>query len=215
MKVLITGSNGFIGKNLSLHLSSCGHKIIEYEYQNDKFPNVASCDWVIHCGAISSTTETDVEKILKLNYEFTIKLLQLCVKKEVNFQYASSASVYGSRNNFKETSKKFPQSPYAWSKYLIDRFIFEKNWNKKKYNIQIQGFRYFNVYGPHEEHKKDQASPITKFTIQAKKTGIIKIFENSENYKRDFICVGDVCKIHEKMLKKKVSPVLSTISGAK
>ena len=89
MKILITGTKGFIGKNLSLHLNSCGHKIIEYEYKKDKFPNINYCDWVIHCGAISSTTETNVEKILKLNYEFTIKLFKLCVKKEVNFQYAS------------------------------------------------------------------------------------------------------------------------------
>ena len=65
--------------------------------------------------------------------------------------------------------------------------------------ITIQGFRYFNVYGPNEDHKGEQASPIHKFTEQAK-VGNIKLFENSENYKRDFVCVSDICEIHEKML---------------
>ena len=65
--------------------------------------------------------------------------------------------------------------------------------------IIVQGFRYFNVYGPNENHKGNQASPIHKFTEQAK-TGKIKLFENSENYKRDFVCVSDICEVHEKML---------------
>jgi ADP-L-glycero-D-manno-heptose 6-epimerase len=58
----------------------------------------------------------------------------------------------------------------------------------------------FNVYGPYEDHKGNQASPYTKFTTQAKQSKIINVFENSEDYKRDFVCVDDICAIHEKML---------------
>ena len=106
-----------------------------------------------------------------------------------------------------------PQTPYAWSKYLIDRYIINKELYKKKFKILIQGFRYFNVYGPHEEHKGSQASPITKFSIQAKKTGIIKLFEGSKNYKRDFICVSDVCRVHKQMLELKVNGIFNVGTG--
>ena len=81
MKIIITGSAGFIGKNLALHLKSCGHEIVKYEYKENVLPDITSSNWVIHCGAITSTTETRVEKILKQNYEFTINLLNLCDRK--------------------------------------------------------------------------------------------------------------------------------------
>ena len=70
---------------------------------------------------------------------------------------------------------------------------------QQEHKIIVQGFRYFNVYGQFEDHKGDQASPITKFFKQAK-TGTITLFENSDNYKRDFIYVGDCCNIHRYML---------------
>ena len=80
---------------------------------------------------------------------------------------------------------------------MFDRYItyLAGNWP-----IRVQGFRYFNVYGPHEDHKGDQASPYYKFEKQAKDTGVIKIFEGSENYSRDFVPVETVCKIHRHFL---------------
>jgi ADP-L-glycero-D-manno-heptose 6-epimerase len=103
-----------------------------------------------------------------------------------------------------------PQSPYAWSKYLFDRFVMQHNGD---FNILVQGFRYFNVYGQLEDHKKDQASPYTKFTKQAKENGVINVFENSSEYKRDFVCVEDLCQVHEKMLNVDKSDIWNIGTG--
>ena len=197
MKILVTGYQGFIGQNLCAYLSLCGHEVEGWEYMENAVPDPSGYDWVIHLGAISSTTCTDVEQILSQNYENSMRLLQACDTMGTNFQYASSASVYGTTTHFTEDGPLLPQSPYAWSKYLFDRFVMQHNGD---FNILVQGFRYFNVYGPLEEHKEDQASPYTKFTKQAKENRVINVFENSEDYKRDFICVDDICAIHEKML---------------
>lgn len=196
MRILITGSNGFIGKNLGPYLAHKGHDVEGYDYIDGRFPDPKEYDRVIHLGAISDTTEKDVDKILKQNYEFSIKMLELCDTFGVTFMYASSASVYGSNTEFKENSPVNPQSPYAWSKYLFDRFV----QSITEYQVNVQGFRFFNVYGPGEEHKGDQKSVFHKFKEQAIETKKINVFENSENIHRDFIHVGDVCQILEKFL---------------
>lgn len=208
MKILITGHKGFIGQNLFKHLVHNAHTVEGYDYVSKEFPDVSKYDQVIHLGAISSTVETNVEKLMTMNYDFSTKLLQACEESGVNFQYASSASVYGNTKNFKEDSPKSPQSAYAWSKFLFDRTV-----QSKTYKITVQGFRYFNVYGAHEEHKGDQSSPVTKFIHQAKKTGIIKLFKKSENYQRDFVCVTDVCEIHQQMLTKNISGIFNVGTG--
>jgi ADP-L-glycero-D-manno-heptose 6-epimerase len=159
-------------------------------------PHTEGYDWCIHLGAISSTTYTDVNQILEQNFEFSVRLAQVCENFGTNLQYASSASVYGPTTHFTENGPLLPQSPYAWSKYLFDRFL---NQYINEFEIKIQGFRYFNVYGEGEEHKGDQASPYSKFTKQAKEDGLITLFEGSDKYLRDFVCIDDICKLHEKM----------------
>ena len=193
MKILITGHEGFVGKNLAPFLDK-ENELFGYEWNPESLPDVSGYDWVIHLGAISSTTERDVDKVMLQNYEFSKWLFNQCNLNGVNFQYASSASVYGTNTDFNEDAPKQPQSYYATSKYLFDRWIMQQ-----EHKIIVQGFRYFNVYGQFEDHKGDQASPITKFFNQAK-TGTITLFENSDNYKRDFIYVGDCCNIHRYML---------------
>ena len=193
MKILITGHEGFVGKNLAPFLDK-ENELFGYEWNPESLPDVSGYDWVIHLGAISSTTERDVDKVMLQNYEFSKWLFNQCNINGVNFQYASIASVYGTNTDFNEDAPKQPQSYYATSKYLFDRWIMQQ-----EHKIIVQGFRYFNVYGQFEDHKGDQASPITKFFNQAK-TGTITLFENSDNYKRDFIYVGDCCNIHRYML---------------
>ena len=82
-----------------------------------------------------------------------------------------------------------------------------------EFKVLVQGYRYFNVYGNNEESKGDQASPVTKFANQAK-TGKIKLFENSDQYLRDFVCVDDVCEVHSKMMNKDVSGIFNVGTGA-
>ena len=197
MKILVTGYKGFIGQHAVKKLTHLNIPYVTYEW-GEVFPSLNDITHIMHFGAISSTTETNVERIMIQNYDSTTNLMQLCMKNNIHFQYSSSASVYGLGTDFKETAPVDPRSPYAWSKYLIERF---HNKNANAFNITIQGFRYFNVYGDHgEEHKGNQASPYHTFRKQLKETGVIKIFENSENYIRDFIHVNQVLNIQFKFL---------------
>lgn len=191
MKILITGNKGFIGQNM-YHAFNGIHDIMTYDW-GDPIPNFKDRDLVIHLGAITSTTETDVDKVLDQNYDFSRWLINACQEFKIDFQYASSASVYGKGSEFKEDSPLDPRTPYAWSKLLFERYV-EKM--KDRWTIKVQGFRYFNVYGPYEDHKGDQASPYHKFDQQAVETGVIKLFKGSENFKRDFIHVDEIIDIH-------------------
>jgi len=208
MKIMITGYKGFIGQNMVNALKD-KHELTVFEW-GEPLPDLRGHDWCIHLGACSSTTETDVDKVLSQNYDFTRFLLNACQENGVNFQFASSASVYGLGKEFKETTPPSPQSPYAYSKYLVERYIegFRSRWN-----ITIQVFRYFNVYGPHEDHKGEQASPYHKFEKQAKETGVIRIFEGSENYLRDFVPVNRVIEVHELMMEKNISGLWNLGTG--
>ena len=192
MKILITGYKGFIGQNMVNALKD-EHELTLFEWGDD-LPEFAGHDWCIHLGAISSTTETDIHKILTQNYDFSRYVINACNDNNVQLQYASSASIYGRYLKFTENSSPDPLSPYAWSKYLFERYA---HGFKDKWSVRVQGFRYFNVYGPFEDHKGEQASPYHKFEKQAKETGIIKIFEGSEYFLRDFVPVERVIEIHK------------------
>lgn len=206
MKILITGHRGFIGQNMAAALKD-EHELSYYEW-GDAPPDFTNLDWCIHLGAISSTNEKDVEKIMRQNHDFSCLILLACIENKVNLQYASSASVYGLGNNFREDAPPQPASPYAWSKYLFDRSVMSQNFT----NIRVQGFRYFNVYGPHEDHK-DQPSPHHRFTKQAEQTGVIKLFEGSDQYLRDFVPVSEVIDIHKKFFNVNESGIWNVGTG--
>ncbi len=209
MKILITGNKGFIGQNMVNRLNHT-FSLYGYELNSNDLPDVRGMDKVIHFGAISSTTERDVDKIINVNLEFSRWLYEECCKHGVHFQYSSSASVYGQTQHFTEDGPLRPESPYAWSKYLFDRWL----WHEQVVHpITVQGFRYFNVYGQHEDHKGDQASPYHKFKKQALQDNEIKIFEDSENYKRDFVCVDDVCECHLRMFDIEENGVFNVGTG--
>lgn len=207
MRILVTGHRGFIGQNIMASLLNDGHEVYGYEW-NEQIPNIKSFDWVIHLGAISSTTETNVRKILDQNVVFTIELIEKCIEHNVNMQFASSASVYGQYNIFKEDVRPHPINHYARSKYLIEEYIRTRN-----APIIIQTFRYFNVYGHGEEHKGNQASPYTQFEKQAIENSVIKVFEGSENCKRDFIHVSKIVELHKKFFNIKESGVWNFGTG--
>ena len=210
MKILLTGHKGFIGSNMLKSLVD--HEVTTFDW-GDPLPDVAGHQWVIHMGANSSTTERNIEKIMMQNVDFSVWLLRECIKNGVDFQYSSSASVYGLRtSNFTEDAPVDPRNPYAWTKYLLERHV-ENIPVKDRKGIRIQGFRYFNVYGSNEDHKKDMASPYHKFAKQFKETGKIRLFENSENYFRDFVPVEQVCQTHIDFLSVKESGVWNIGTG--
>lgn len=201
MKILVTGHKGFIGSNMIKALSAENHTVTGYEW-GEQFPDF-DFDVVIHMGAISSTNEKDVDKVMRQNYEFTMKLASLCEENNCMLQYSSSASVYGNGPIFSEDASVDPKSAYAWSKYLCERYIM----NSKFKNI-TQGFRYFNVYGPGEGHKS-QPSPYEAFSRQS----TIKLFNGSDRIKRDFVPVETVVRTHIEFLKVPESGIWNIGSG--
>ncbi len=187
--IILTGYNGFIGKAFASVLDPDNIYRVEAEgaFQFlEEYEKWDTVDLIIHQGAISSTTETDLNKIHKYNVEFSVELFKKAIEYQIPVKYASSASVYGQMEQIIN-----PLNYYALSKVAVDYWVMD-HINEFK---SVQGFRYFNVYGEGEEHKGNQASPVSKFTKQVQETGTIKLFENSDMYFRDFICVEDVVAI--------------------
>ena len=83
-KIVITGHKGFVGSYIANYLQSKDHEVEGFEWVEHVVPDVSAYDWVIHCGAISDTTERDVDKVWAHNYEFTLRLLQVCENYNTN-----------------------------------------------------------------------------------------------------------------------------------
>jgi ADP-L-glycero-D-manno-heptose 6-epimerase len=178
MKVLITGTNGFIGKNLKKALKK--HQILSIN--EDIFD---SSDWiqilhdkvwefqpevVYHIGACSNTLEQDVNYMMVVNYEFTKHLSDICLSLGIPLIYSSSAANYG-------TNGKYPSNLYGWSKYAAEDYVLSNG------GVSL---RYFNVYGPGEEHKEKMAS------VAYQMYNLSKAYLFPGQPKRDFIYVDDV-----------------------
>lgn len=197
MKVLVTGSEGFIGKNMTAFLGRQPFWQVDgYDWHPKDWPDVRDYDWVVHLGAIADMTEMDVEKVMVQNYDFSKYIFKECNRLGVNLQYASSSSVYGNTNNFEEYAPCHPQTPYAWSKYLFDRWVFEQ-----EHKIFVQGFRYFNVYGKWMHLRGRRANAIHKWREQARRQGYIEVWETADQVFRDWTWVGDVCQLQLDFIK--------------
>lgn len=205
--ILVTGAAGFIGSNFVKYLNSLGITDIcvsDYLTNGKQYINLRDCVWssyvtpdridasllrkikyVFHFGAISDTTVWNGELVMERNYNYTVDLITKCIQLNIPISYSSSASVYGNGAG--------PLNLYAWSKWLVDRWVTEKLSINPR--LRIQGFRYFNVWGPGEWHKGSQASPHHQFEQQALDRGEIRIFVGSENCLRDFVNVTQVCMI--------------------
>ena len=187
--IIVTGSKGFIGQNF---LKALKDKEIKEVEKNDSwhfrqtFNDWNKVELILHQGAISHTTSTNLKALQHFNVEFSQWILQQAIKYQIPIKYASSASVYGHT-----LTDMNPLNYYAISKLTVDYWI-QDHINEFSF---IQAFRYFNVYGEGEENKGDQASPISKFTKQVKEDGKIKLFEGSDKFLRDFVFVDDVVDI--------------------
>jgi ADP-L-glycero-D-manno-heptose 6-epimerase len=188
--IIVTGDKGFIGKNFKKYLFN--EELIGVDLEDtwsflQLFDDWENVDLIIHQGAVSSTTEKDIRHIYNLNIDYTLSLFEVAIKYGIPVKYASSASIYGNKND----GTANPLNQYAISKLQIDYWVQD---NMDKFPL-IQGFRYFNVYGDHENNKGNQASPVSKFTKQVKEKGYLELFEGSEKFLRDFICVDDLVEI--------------------
>ena len=189
MRILITGYKGFIGQNMVKALAD--HDLSLYEWGDPSY-DLSGLDQVIHLGAISDTRCENWPALRQQNVDFTTNLMRRCQTHRVPLQIASSASVYGLHNTtFRESDPVAPANMYARSKVMVEAYF-----KQMKPASPVQLFRYFNVYGPHEDHKGDQASPFHKFRQQAKQ-GEIRIFKGSDEFRRDFVPVQTVIDVHK------------------
>ena len=221
--IIVTGAAGFIGSNLVKALNDVGRTdIVAVDDLTDgrKFRNLADCeimdyfdkdefleqvsfgyeipdriDAVFHQGACSDTTEWDGKFMLRNNFGFSKTLLHYCVDRSIPFIYASSAAVYGDGAVFREGREhEVPLNVYGYSKFLFDQYVRSL---MPDIDSQVVGLRYFNVYGPREQHKGSMASVVWHFNEQLRAEGRIRLFEGCDGYangeqRRDFVYVGDV-----------------------
>lgn len=183
-KILLTGSKGFIGQNLKIELIKQGFDVLEIN--EDIF---LSKGWkvdlllllirnkpevIFHVGACSDTLEKDVNYMMTLNFEFTKILVDWSLQNDSKLIYSSSAASYGENN-------LYPSNLYGWSKYVAEQYVISNN------GI---GLRYFNVYGPKEEHKGKMASVAYQSYVKNMIGEECKLFPKKPT--RDFVYVKDI-----------------------
>ena len=173
---------------------------------------------VLHQGACSDTMEHNGQYMMANNYRYSLELLDFCLDQEVPFLYASSASVYGGGRVFQE-SREFeaPLNVYGYSKFLFDQVV-RRRLAETDFHAQVAGFRYFNVYGPREQHKDRMASVAFHFFNQYQAEGKVKLFEGCDGYgngeqRRDFVFIDDVVKVNLHFLDQGASGIFNLGTG--
>jgi len=234
--IVVTGGAGFIGSNIVKGLNEAGEEdilvvdnlsnaekhlnlnslsIADYIDKDDflqklnKFKNVSA---IFHQGACSSTTEQDGKYMMSNNYEYSKNLLNYSLENSIDFLYASSASVYGNGDaGFVEKREaEYPLNVYGFSKFAFDNYVRRVLPQVKS---QVLGLRYFNVYGPQENHKGRMASVAFHLFHQLQETGKMKLFEGSGHFRRDFIHVADTVKINLHFYESKTSGIFNAGTG--
>jgi ADP-L-glycero-D-manno-heptose 6-epimerase len=195
-------------RNISKHLI---HALIPLENTVEALDAYADeITAVFHLGAISTTTETDADKILNNNFTLSAALWGRCIEYNISFIYASSAATYGDGAcGFEDTftqdslSQLRPLNPYGWSKHLFDRWVCHQVENGLPTPPQWAGLKFFNVYGPNETHKGSQKSVVASLVPQILETGTAKLFKSYHpdyadgGQLRDFVYVDDCVGVME------------------
>ncbi|MCO5398308.1 ADP-glyceromanno-heptose 6-epimerase [Ralstonia soli] len=225
MTIIVTGAAGFIGANIVKGLNARGETdiiAVDNLTRADKFKNIVDCqisDYldktefverfargefgkvraIFHEGACSDTMETDGRYMMENNYRYSLAVMRACLDQGVQFLYASSAATYGASETFREEPEfERPLNVYGYSKLLFDQVVRRVMPTALS---QIVGFRYFNVYGPREQHKGRMASVAFHNFNQFRSEGTVKLFGEYNGYPqggqmRDFVSVEDVVKVN-------------------
>ncbi|GAB7219011.1 ADP-glyceromanno-heptose 6-epimerase [Vibrio comitans] len=174
-------------------------------------------DAVFHQGACSATTEWDGKYMMLNNYEYSKELLHYCLERQIPFLYASSAATYGETDTFKEEKEyEGALNVYGYSKQQFDNYVRRLVEDAEAHGetlSQITGFRYFNVYGPREQHKGSMASVAFHLNNQLNAGENPKLFAGSEHFKRDFVYVGDVAAVNLWFLENSISGIFNLGTG--
>ncbi len=226
-RIVVTGAAGFIGSNIIQGLNARGITdiiAVDDMTQGDKFLNLADLqiddyvdasvfydaltqgkygkiEAVFHEGACSDTMESNGRFMMQNNYTLSCQLWEACQSQAIRLLYASSAAVYGGSDTFIESPQfERPLNVYGYSKLLFDQWI-RRQTSQFSQKTQVVGFRYFNVYGPREQHKGRMASVAFHQFNQFKKEGMVKLFGAYDGYAagqqlRDFVYIDDVVAVN-------------------
>lgn len=243
MSFIVTGAAGFIGANIVKGLNKRGITdilAVDNLTKSDKFTNLADnviADYldkrtfidlvkkgaietpeaIFHEGACSDTMELDGHYMMENNYRYTLELFNWCQEQKIPFIYASSAATYGASDVFVEdVAYEKPLNVYGYSKYLFDQVL--RREMKEGLTAPVAGLRYFNVYGPMEQHKGRMASVAFHQYFQFKKDGKVKLFEGCLGYgngeqKRDFVYIDDVVDVNMFCLDKEITGIYNCGTG--
>ncbi|MBV8133012.1 MAG: ADP-glyceromanno-heptose 6-epimerase [Alphaproteobacteria bacterium] len=236
--IVVTGGAGFIGSNIVLDLSRAGLRVVVCDLfrSGEKWRNIAAAslydvvrpddlfEWlarngdkvaaIVHMGAISSTTEKDVDKFVATNIRLSLDLWGWCAANAVRLIYASSAATYGDGSagfSDEQTAAALavlrPLNAYGWSKHVVDRRVVDDVTRGHVTPRQWAGLKFFNVYGPNETHKGFMQSLVSKIFPAVKAGETVTLFKShNPSYPdggqlRDFIYVKDCVSVVSWLLK--------------
>jgi len=229
--IVVTGGAGFIGSNLVAGLNRRGYTdilVVDDLTDGDKFANLvdlsiadymdkdefrqriasggfSDIEAIFHQGACSDTTERNGQYMMDNNYRVTLELFNYSQQEKIPFLYASSAAVYGAGPVYAEAPEnEAPLNVYGYSKLLFDQVLRR---SLSTLTAPVIGLRYFNVYGPREQHKGRMSSVALHNMKQYRSEGFVRLFAGWDGYddggqQRDFIFVDDVVNVNLHFLEK-------------